>query len=142
MNREEKIAYLNNRCSTHCSTCPICPISRRIESDGMWMRCEFEKYSDESLNTLCDIMMGEGVCERGSQGVTDAVHPQHYKLPGGMEVIDVEVALFGKEAVMQHCFCTAAEYILRHKGKNGSEDIRKAQWWINKYIELEDGACK
>lgn len=67
----------------------------------------------------------------------DAVHPQHYKLPNGMQVIDIEVALFGKEAVMHHCFCTAAEYILRHMQKNGVEDIKKAHWWLEKYIELE-----
>ena len=67
----------------------------------------------------------------------DAVHPNHYKLPGGMQVIDVEVALFGKAAVKEHCLCTAAEYILRHKGKNGVEDIRKAHWWIKMFLELE-----
>jgi len=75
--------------------------------------------------------------ESASLSSTDAVHPQHYKLPGGMEVIDVEVAMFGKEAVMHHCFCTAAEYILRHMQKNGVEDIKKAHWWLEKYIELE-----
>ena len=67
----------------------------------------------------------------------NAVHPNHYKLPNGMQVVDVEVAMLGKEAVQEHCLCTAAEYILQHKGKNGVEDIRKAHWWIEKFLELE-----
>ena len=141
MNREEKIAYLKSRCSTHCSTCPICPLSRTTESDAVWMRCEFDKYCDESLDAVIQIMQGAEIALAGceAESVPDAIHPSHYKLPNGMQVIDVEIALFGKDAVKEHCLCTAAEYILRHKGKNGSEDIRKAQWWINKYVEMEDG---
>ena len=70
----------------------------------------------------------------------DNVNPNHYKLPNDMQVVDVEVAMFGKEAVQAHALCTAVEYVLRHKGKNGAEDIRKAYWWLAKYIELEGGA--
>lgn len=64
--------------------------------------------------------------------------PKHYELPDGLEVIDVEVATQGKEAVQAHCICAAVEYLLRHKKKNGSEDVRKAHWWLTKYIELEE----
>jgi hypothetical protein len=105
------------------------------------MQCEFDKHCEESLDTLVRIMKGAKNALDGceAESVPDAIHPNHYKLPNGMQVIDVEIALFGKDAVKEHCLCTAAEYILRHKGKNGSEDIRKAQWWINKYVEMEDG---
>lgn len=72
------------------------------------------------------------------QAVPDNVNPQHYKLPSGMQVVDLELATMGKEALMNHCLCTAVEYILRHKQKNGGEDIRKAHWWLSKYIELEE----
>lgn len=68
--------------------------------------------------------------------------PKHYELPNGMEVIDVEVATQGREAVMEHCICTALEYLMRHKKKNGYEDVRKAQWWLSKYIELFEGGNK
>lgn len=69
----------------------------------------------------------------------DNVRPNHYKLPNGMEVVDVELAMLGKEELKAHCLCTAVEYILRHKQKNGSEDIKKANWWLSKYIELDGG---
>lgn len=70
--------------------------------------------------------------------VADAVHPKHYQLPGGMQVVDIEQAVFGRAALMEHCLCSATEYILRHKRNNGLEDIRKAYWWIGKYLELAD----
>lgn len=74
---------------------------------------------------------------KAAQEAVDNVRPQHYKLPNGMEVVDVEQTMFGREALMEHCLCTAVEYILRHKQKNGSEDIHKAHYWLSKYIELE-----
>lgn len=73
----------------------------------------------------------------GTPTEPDNVHPNHYKLPNGMQVVDVEVAMFGKEAVQAHCLSTALEYILRHKQKSGVEDIRKAHWWLSEYLELE-----
>lgn len=66
-------------------------------------------------------------------------HPAHYQLPGGLEVIDVEVATQGRDAVMEHCICAALEYLLRHKHKGGDEDVRKAHWWLQRWIELEGG---
>lgn len=63
--------------------------------------------------------------------------PAHYQLPGGLEVIDVEVATQGREAVMEHCICAALEYLLRHKHKGGDEDVRKAHWWLQRWTELK-----
>lgn len=67
-------------------------------------------------------------------------HPQHYELPGGIECIDVLLATQGKEAVQAFCLCNAIKYLYRHKRKNGIEDIKKARWYINKYLELEGGS--
>lgn len=72
------------------------------------------------------------------ESTVDAVHPVHYMLPEGLQVVDVEMAMFGKQAVMNHCLCTAAEYILRSAQKNGAEDVKKAKWWIDKWCELEE----
>lgn len=63
-------------------------------------------------------------------------HPDHYKSATGLETIDVIEAftndLVGLEAV---CTANAIKYICRWKKKNGVEDLRKAQWYINKLIE-------
>lgn len=64
-------------------------------------------------------------------------HPSHYET-ARFECIDVMVETQGVEAVKHFCLCNAFKYLYRHNRKNGLEDIRKAQWYINKYIELEE----
>ena len=66
-------------------------------------------------------------------------HPSHYET-GKFECIDVMLETQGKEAVMDFCLCNAFKYLYRHKRKNGVEDIKKAKWYINKYIELAEGS--
>lgn len=65
-------------------------------------------------------------------------HPPHYE-SGKFECIDVMVETQGVEAVQHFCICNAFKYLYRHERKNGVEDIKKAIWYLNKYIELEDG---
>lgn len=55
-------------------------------------------------------------------------HPCHYDT-GKFECI---------EAVKSFRICNAFKYLYRHTKKNGLEDIKKAQWYLNKYIELSE----
>ncbi len=64
-------------------------------------------------------------------------HPSHYET-GKFECIEVMTEVFGVEAVQDFCMCNAFKYLYRHRRKNGKEDIQKAQWYINKYLELEE----
>lgn len=66
-------------------------------------------------------------------------HPTHY-IRNGMETIDVIEAftsnLKGMEAV---CTANALKYLCRWKEKNGLEDLKKAQWYLDRLIDkLED----
>ena len=63
-------------------------------------------------------------------------HPSHYELPGGLECIDVLLATQGVEAVKGFCLCNAIKYLYRHERKNGREDIEKARWYLDKYLEV------
>jgi hypothetical protein len=69
----------------------------------------------------------------------DNINPNHYTF-GGIECIDAIAAatsyLNGEDA-----FCTgnAIKYLWRWKQKNGIEDLRKAQWYINRLIQKESG---
>ena len=69
--------------------------------------------------------------------MSDAINPDHYKT-GKYECIDVMIEALGKTAVMDFCLCNAFKYIYRCGRKNGIEDIKKAQWYINKYVELTE----
>ena len=64
-------------------------------------------------------------------------HPSHYET-GKFQCIDVMLETQGKEAVKDFCICNAFKYIYRHSKKNGLEDVKKAVWYLNKYIELSE----
>lgn len=65
----------------------------------------------------------------------DAVNPDHYR-QGDVECIDALAAatvnLSGIEAV---CTANAIKYLWRWKQKNGVEDLKKAQWYIDRLID-------
>ena len=64
-------------------------------------------------------------------------HPAHYE-SGNYECIDVMAETQGIDAVKKFCVCNAFKYIYRHQRKNGDEDIKKAAWYLNKYLELRE----
>jgi hypothetical protein len=62
-------------------------------------------------------------------------HPAHYT-HGQIECIDAMAAavqdMSGMDAI---CTSNAIKYLWRWKFKNGIEDLKKAQWYINRLIE-------
>ena len=62
-------------------------------------------------------------------------NPKHYT-QGDIECIDAMKSAFGADAVKNFCLCNAMKYIWRAECKNGEEDIRKAQWYLQKYLAL------
>ena len=64
-------------------------------------------------------------------------HPSHYET-GKFECFDVMKEALGDDSVKDFCIANAFKYIYRHKRKNGVEDIKKAKWYIDKYLELEE----
>lgn len=64
-------------------------------------------------------------------------HPAHYT-NGGIECIDAMIATTGVEQVKSFCRLNAFKYIWRADKKNHLEDIKKAVWYLNKYIELSE----
>ena len=64
-------------------------------------------------------------------------HPSHYETDG-VQCIDAMVAAQGADAVKEFCVCNAFKYIWRFRHKNGIEDVKKAIWYLDKRIELED----
>ena len=63
--------------------------------------------------------------------------PEHYT-SGKYECIDVMEDNFGTDAVENFCMCNAFRYVFRAQRKNGVEDLKKAIWYLNKIIEIEE----
>ena len=64
-------------------------------------------------------------------------HPSHYET-GKFECIEVMEEALGRDVVKGFCIGNAFKYIYRAKRKNGLEDLKKAQWYLNRVISMED----
>ena len=68
--------------------------------------------------------------------VNNPVHYQSMVKGLNIDAISCMRAAFGDESVSNFCICNALKYIYRHQSKNGKQDIQKAIWYLNKYLEL------
>lgn len=109
----------------HPSACHFC-WNREIPEEKTSAAKDIEKLSKTFDEATADISA------RGKDMVN---HPGHYE-SGKFECIDVMLETQGAEAVAGFCICNAFKYLYRHKRKNGIEDVKKAQWYINKYLEI------
>lgn len=66
----------------------------------------------------------------------DNINPDHYKSETSLECIEAMQIAFGSDAVIDFCLCNAWKYIWRWKNKNGVEDLKKAEWYIEKGRDL------
>lgn len=64
----------------------------------------------------------------------DAINPSHYKREGSMECIDEMRMLYGDDAVYWFCLLNSHKYRYRAADKNGLEDLKKSDWYLN-YIK-------
>lgn len=80
---------------------------------------------------------GSSIQQRSYPKVDMVNKPTHYN-SGKIECIEAldsaTVNLQGIEAV---CTANVIKYMWRWKQKNGTEDLKKAQWYLNKLIELQ-----
>ncbi len=64
-------------------------------------------------------------------------HPDHYISREGLEVIDViEAFTEGLDGIKAVCTGNVIKYICRWQHKNGLEDLKKAQWYLNHLIDI------
>ena len=70
--------------------------------------------------------------------VDNVNNPKHYN-QAGIECIDAIRAATGDgfESYLQG---NILKYLWRYRYKNGAEDLKKAQWYLNKLIEVTDAS--
>lgn len=62
--------------------------------------------------------------------------PSHYKT-GKIECIVAMEGMLSSEEFIGYLRGNIFKYTYRYKDKNGLEDLKKAQWYLNKLIEKE-----
>lgn len=66
-------------------------------------------------------------------------HPSHYQTKDGIETIDVIKAYTkGLDGIEAFDAGNAIKYLCRWKNKNGVEDLKKANWYLNNLIKYEE----
>ena len=63
--------------------------------------------------------------------IEDKINPSYYRKK-------IEVTDFILEYDMGFAEGNIVKYVTRYKDKNGVEDLKKARWYINKLIEIEE----
>jgi hypothetical protein len=110
--------------------CCGCPPGHDYLNEPEW--CDGRGSEDDCRRCWDREIPGTETC-----GATDNVnHPKHYET-GKFECIDVMVETQGVDAVKSFCLCNAFKYIYRTRRKNGLEDVKKAIWYLEKYVEME-----
>ena len=90
----------------------------------------------EALYAYCDNIKKEFEPKPETDNIN---HPSHYT-DGKIEVID-----FIEDKKLPYHLGNVIKYISRAGKKNPDtelEDLKKAQWYLNRYIELKEGADK
>lgn len=63
--------------------------------------------------------------------------PAHYNLTDGVECIDYIKQVLGPEGFIAYCQGNMIKYQHRHRYKTKPlEDMEKAQWYLNKMVEV------
>lgn len=87
---------------------------------------EFDRVNAEPKHRPCDF---------DDDHVNNPAHYQSY-IKDGIDCITAMQHAFGIEATAIFCKLNAFKYNWRAESKNGNEDIEKAVWYLNKYLEL------
>ena len=64
-------------------------------------------------------------------------HPKHYNM-GKFETIEIIKDITG-DGFESYLLGNVIKYLARYKYKNGTEDLKKARWYLNKLIEELEG---
>ena len=113
-----------NECKYHDINIENFPCNNCVHADWVGSCVDFFKPLKEEEH-------GKDVC------FDNVEHPAHYT-GTSIECIDAMIETQGEEAVKNFCICNAFKYLWRHDKKNGVEDVEKAAWYLNKFVELEE----
>jgi hypothetical protein len=86
---------------------------------------------DEWSGALSDPEHFEHVDEPQADAVN---HPPHYTA-GEIECIDAIRAALGRDGFIAYCRGNAIKYLWRCEHKGGTEDLRKAAWYLGRAIK-------
>ena len=105
--------------------------------------CLYEVINEDVCDE-CITVKGNPIPTKYKEKLVDMVNkPPHYQTKTGLETIDViEAFTDGLNGIEATDTGNVIKYICRWKKKNGLQDLRKAQWYLNHLIKHVEKECK
>ena len=119
------------------NACPECVgLKNRDDSCQNCSKCWREAVKDIKFKDDIEVVLP---LEKAPKELIDNVnHPNHYT-QGKYEVIDYIEDKLSKEELQGYCVGNVLKYVSRFKHKNGLEDLKKAEWYLNRLITNMEG---
>lgn len=92
-----------------------------------------DEWTKASLNSIADKMLRDDFPDNVRPDMVNK--PKHYN-KGGIECIEYIKQQLG-DCFTEYCEGNVIKYLHRWRYKNGTEDLKKAQWYLNEMIEWE-----
>lgn len=140
MNIKEMEARINAHCDSRmdCNENFLedkCPLYR-----GEELGCAYSGLGVECITECYEKLFGkeeESIETEPTPPINDVINkPNHYCREDAMECIEEMEMIFGKEVVKHFCLCNIWKYRYRSAAKNGEEDIKKSDRYVQIYKEL------
>lgn len=97
-----------------------------------------ELYDGASSGIKPDVVVTKGPAPDDDYINIETVNsPDHYN-QGGIETIDYLKSTLTKEEFAGFCKGNVLKYVSREAHKNGIEDLKKAQWYLNRLIQISE----
>lgn len=130
----ENKTFINNVGWYVCDTKTICTLDSYlgdVDVSIIWQR----HTQPEELPFMDSLNDQYAEIEQVRQATKDNVnHPSHYT-QGKVECIDaLESATIGKSGIEAVCVANVVKYLWRYEEKNGVEDVKKAQFYLNRLL--------
>lgn len=96
-----------------------------------------KQIADATQESTDKIKLSQAVDEM-MEMVPDSInHPAHYTA-GSIEVIDYLQEKMTPDMFEGFCVGNALKYLSRYRFKGGIEDLKKAEWYLNRIIEVKE----
>lgn len=108
--------------------------------DSIEKKTWFKSIEDESAckDGVCPVPWAIDVSPSSALQEDSVNHPTHYVIDGGIECIEAIEAALTNEEFRGYCKGNCIKYIWREKNKGNTESLKKAQWYLNRLIKLDE----
>ena len=104
-----------------------------VENGSEPLKILFEPIDDECPGGMCPVPWAT---DTSGDSLDVVNHPPHYT-DGTIECIEAIEAQLTPEEFRGHLKANCVKYIWRERHKGGVESLKKAQWYLNRLVDLQ-----